>query len=280
ARPLLAIAYHNFKKNNDIDNLNRTTKLLSSFWVLRRAGTGGTAGIDSRYKELYSGAALNNKLTFGFDLFENLEQISNYFTKDLATTFVGKNSNFDIVETKEAWLNKAVSVEQYKTGKQLGICRLLLLSSMHDVVASIECEWKTIKGKDGSNPTLSYYHWAEFSDSGKSQYTIEHIAPQNPKEYDWDSSLASGELTNTIGNLVILTRGDNSEASNDSWILKKNLYIELADKKYEFGVERNYNQFIKAVSASPAWQADIVLERSYNLLGNSWDNLIKWLVIQ
>jgi hypothetical protein len=156
---------------------------------------------------------------------------------------------------------------------------MLLLSAMHDVATNPDCDWKTIKGKPNSNPTLTYYNWMEFVDSSSHiQFTIEHIAPQNPKPYDWDSSLDDGELTNTLGNLVILSRGDNSEASNHSWTKKKILYNQLADKKHEVGVDRNYNQFIKTVARTPAWQADIIKQRSHDLLNNSWINLISWII--
>ena len=279
ARPFLAVAYNNFKSTGDIENLKKAATLLTSFWVLRRVGTGGTASIDSRYKELYSGSALGEKVVFGFNLFSHLSDVSNYFTQDMAQTFSGKGSKFDKIKTKLDWRKKAVLEQQYKTGKQLGICRLLLLSSMHDVTVDPDCAWKTVLGKDGSNPTLSYYNWIEFFESGNTQFTIEHISPQNPKLYDWDSSLDDGELTNTLGNLVILARGDNSEASNDSWLMKQQLYSDLAEKKYESGIDRNYNKFIKTVSSAPAWRKDIVLERGANLLDNSWNNLIKWLVV-
>lgn len=279
ARPFLAIAYNNFKSGNDIESLKQSAKLLSAFWVLRRAGTGGTAGIDSRYKELYSGSALNEKLVFGFDLFSRLAEVSSYLTNDLAATFSGKETTFDSEKTKKDWLKKAISVHQYKTGKQIGICRLLLLASMHDVTVDPNCDWKTIKGKEGCHPTLSYHNWREFLEFSNTQYTIEHISPQNPKKFDWDSSLDDGELINTLGNLVILTRGDNSEASNGSWNLKQKLYRELADEKYHSSSDRNYNQFIKGVAMAPAWRADIIKQRSNNLLENSWDNLINWVVL-
>jgi hypothetical protein len=283
ARPLLAVAYHDFKSSNDNEKLKQVVKMLAAYWVLRRAGTGGTAGIDSRYKELYSGSNLHDiKITFGYGILSNLDKLSCYFKKDLAHTFIDKNSEFDAVETKDKWISKAAKIQQYKSGKQLGICRILLLASMQDIEIKFDsnsnCYWKTIKSKLNSHTTLTYYNWMEFIKSGDGQLTIEHIAPQNPKKYDWDSSLDDKELTNTLGNLVILSRGDNSEASNQSWINKQALYKELASKE-DIGTDRNYNKFIKTVSSSPAWIADIVKSRSECLLNNSWDNLIKWLLL-
>ena len=281
ARPLLAVSYHEFKKTNNKESLKQIVKMLTAYWVLRRAGTGGTAGIDSRYKELYSGSLdYDIKITFGYDILSNLDRVSNYLTSDLAKTFIGKDSEFNSTIVKENWINKAVKVQQYKTGKQLGICRMLLLASMQDIDITFDsgCYWEAVKCKENSHTTLTYYNWMQFIEKCKHQLTIEHIAPQNPKQYDWDSSLDDGELTNTLGNLVILSRNDNSEASNRSWREKQSLYRELASKE-ETGVDRNYNEFIKNVSSALAWRADIINSRSRVLLNNSWDNLIPWLLV-
>lgn len=280
ARPFLSIAYHYFKQERNTAKFKLCTKLLAAFWTLRRAGTGGTAGIDSRYKELYSGSAIADKVTFDFPILDRLSEISHFFQQDISNTFSGKNTTFDTDSTRKDWLKKSIKIQQYATGKQLGICRLLLLASMHNVAIDPECSWKTVQGKEGCNPTLSFYNWSEFLENSKIQFTIEHIAPQQPKDFDWDSSLDDGELINTLGNLVILTRGDNSEASNNSWLTKQTLYKELAIKKSTTGIVRNYNQFIQSVANAPAWRTDIIVERSENLLNNSWNNLINWLIVK
>lgn len=282
ARPFLAIAYHYSKITNNIGSLTKSAKLLTAYWVLRRAGTGGTASIDSRYKELYSGSAFgfSQKVTFGFKLLENLPLVSTYLITDLAKTFSTSKSHLDQELIKNNWSKIASKIPQYKTGKQIGICRMLLLASMHEVTIDPNCSWKTVKAKNNSNTALSYYTWMKFSNSNKSQYTIEHISPQNPKQYEWDSSLNDGELINTLGNLVILARGDNSEASNNSWIQKQELYKVLASQEHEIDNNRNYNQFIETVAATPAWTAEIIKDRSENLFNNAWDNLINWLSIE
>lgn len=60
--------------------------------------------------------------------------------------------------------------------------------------------------------------------------SIEHIFPQNPKtESDWAKDPNFSELrdvVNTIGNLLLLSKGKNSSASNHEFEIKKERYLK------------------------------------------------------
>lgn len=274
ARPLLAIAYHHSKVNSNFNVLHDVTTLLSAYWVIRRAGTGTTKSIDSKYKSLYVGTAEHfKKFNFDVDLVASIEGLRKYILEDLARTFDNKKATFDSNLTKQRWLEKAKHMPQYRKGRGIGLCRYLLLASFHNVLPDPNCHWKTIKGKIGTNDVLTFENWLEFSKNGSEKYTIEHICPQNPREYDWDSSLEDGILTDTIGNLVILEKGHNSEASNGSWDKKSGLYKSIHRKELD-SYSGKYNAFIFSVANCPAWRSRIVEERSEDLLSNAWDTLI------
>lgn len=63
------------------------------------------------------------------------------------------------------------------------------------------------------------------------QKTVEHILPQNPEIGEWASfDLEQREgLTDTIGNLVLLTSRKNSSASNLPFAQKRKIYFGLAE---------------------------------------------------
>jgi hypothetical protein len=58
------------------------------------------------------------------------------------------------------------------------------------------------------------------------QKTVEHILPQNPSDGEWRQFDPSqrNTITNTIGNLVLLTSRKNSSASNAPFADKKKIY--------------------------------------------------------
>jgi hypothetical protein len=60
--------------------------------------------------------------------------------------------------------------------------------------------------------------------------TVEHILPQNPKAEDWGqfSDQQRGEITHTLGNLVLLTARKNSGASNLPFAAKVKTYFSPA----------------------------------------------------
>lgn len=71
--------------------------------------------------------------------------------------------------------------------------------------------------------------------------SIEHVLPQNPKAgSDWESwnNLSSlDEYVNTVGNLVLLSKGKNSSAKNYNFDIKKERYLEPRVSNYPRSVE-------------------------------------------
>jgi hypothetical protein len=63
------------------------------------------------------------------------------------------------------------------------------------------------------------------------QKTVEHILPQNPDVGEWNhfDQEQRASITNTIGNLVLLTSRKNSSASNLTFAEKRKIYFGLGN---------------------------------------------------
>jgi hypothetical protein len=270
-RGLLVYFYHHCKNNNfkDFKPLLDLVKALASFWCIRRSCTNGTAGIDAVYKRIYLEIAKD----FG-DFESKIEYIKQEFRADLFKLL--KVDNFDMELLKSTWIREAKTTPMYKTGKQIGICRFILLSSFHNSIVNKSANILE-KGKNDVMPFLCMKRWQEFTIENADQFTIEHIAPQTFKDSEWDSSLEANNLTDTIGNLVILPRGINSQASNKDWHAKRELYKKLFDGS----ATSKFNEYLPFIeplaSHSGLWKRDTVIKRAENLLDLAWDNIYPWL---
>lgn len=273
SRALLVYFYHDLLKNNNEEakaTFNAVIKMLAAFWVIRRAGTVGTDGIDAVYKKIYANIIIKEKCRK-----TALENIRLIIVNDLKSKFI--TSKEQETDLKAAWISKAKTNPIYTNGKQIGICRFLLLSSMHNTVMNDTDKSRLIKGKEGTAPLLTYSRWLDFKKSGNSQFTIEHIAPQTFINTDWDSSLDENKLVDTIGNLVILPRGDNAEASNKDWHSKLELYKKLTEKNSSVN-EKAYLNFLEPLTnVKGLWKRDSALTRAEDMLARAWDNLAGWI---
>lgn len=271
-RGLLVYFYYHCKENSHSKNfkpLLDLMKALATFWAIRRACTNGTTGIDAVYKKIYLALAKD------FNQFDTkLDFIKQEFRSDLFKLL--KVSGDDLQELKKSWIREAKVTPIYKTGKQIGICRFVLLSAFHNSIVgkgNIFFE----KGKSDVMPFLCMKRWQEFDLSSSDQFTIEHIAPQTFINSEWDSSLEANNLTDTIGNLVILPKGINSQASNKDWHAKRELYKRLFDESAESKFIE-YLPFIEPLANHTGlWKRETVINRAENLLELAWDNIIPWL---
>lgn len=87
--------------------------------------------------------------------------------------------------------------------------------------------------------------------------SIEHVLPQNPKsKSDWESwnNLDDiDEYVNTVGNLVLLSKGKNSSAKNWGFDIKKNKYLNPRVS--------NYPRSLKVLDEK-TWNREIIEKRT------------------
>jgi Protein of unknown function DUF262/Protein of unknown function (DUF1524) len=93
------------------------------------------------------------------------------------------------------------------------------------------------------------------------QKTVEHILPQNPDAEEWTQfgPEQKGTITNTIGNLVLLTSRKNSSASNSPFAEKKMIYSGQGHTAA--GKKRATYASAQELVALPEWDAVTYQER-------------------
>jgi hypothetical protein len=105
---------------------------------------------------------------------------------------------------------------------------------------------------------------AEFS-AGENQdirqYTvrsIEHVLPQNPKPgsewFEWFTKREVSEVVNKAGNLVLLSKGKNSSASNKEFGDKKSTYLNPRVSDFPRSMQ---------VLSYPVWTKEIIDQRTF-----------------
>nr|WP_256469086.1 HNH endonuclease family protein [Bradyrhizobium sp. 146] len=105
------------------------------------------------------------------------------------------------------------------------------------------------------------------------QKTVEHILPQNPEKGEWiefDQALRSS-MTDTIGNLVLLTSRKNSSASNAPFAEKKKIYSGQGSTAA--GKKRATYESAQELIGLPRWDLDAYEQRQkrhLSLLAEQW----------
>ena len=105
------------------------------------------------------------------------------------------------------------------------------------------------------------------------QKSVEHILPQNPDHGDWlqFDAQARGTITDTLGNLVLLTSRKNSSASNASFVEKKKIYAGQGHTAA--GKKRATYASAQELIALPEWTLaayDERQQRHVSILANQW----------
>lgn len=117
---------------------------------------------------------------------------------------------------------------------------------------------------------------SELSDGGASYnhktITVEHVLPQNPKEDSvWKKWFSTEEMrkkyVHKLGNLLLLTRRKNSQASNYDFKKKKEQYFKTKGGVSNFAITTQ-------VINEPKWTPEVVEKRQnemLNILCETWD---------
>ncbi|MCY4260114.1 MAG: DUF262 domain-containing HNH endonuclease family protein [Rhodobacteraceae bacterium] len=272
-------------------------RTLVSFVVLRRAATGGTAGIDSDLRAVMApkegpGSSRKYGLCASFDhsndilppeeLKEAFRALLNHKIKNLS---------------RESWVGKAVANPLYNHSREL--VRFMILIAAHQA-APLDNKpglWNKagIRPSANTNNFLNYETW-------RSDHcgTVEHIAPQTEPTSGWDDDLYRDDiLKHTLGNLVLLPEKENNVIGSYSWVKKRKLYLAFTEKSQKEVKKRideaeadgiifpqRTKELIKNGKSLPLldplrsvekWNARIVRERGRNIAELCWDHLWPWL---
>ena len=272
-------------------------RAVASFLVLRRAATGGTAGIDSDFRAVMAprvGRGSNRK----FGLCAGVDHKNALLTTDeLKTAFKALLTHKLKSLSKENWVGMTTANPLYEQSREL--VRFMILTAAHQAMPSDTASgtWKKdgVKASDHTNNFFNYKTWY-----GDHYATVEHIAPATVPKHGWDASLYKNNiLRNTLGNLVLLPAKENSVIGSDSWEKKKKFYLALTetsvaaqDRRIEeanaagISFSKNMTELLKEgtrlslldpLRTVVNWNEDVVTARSRNVAELCWDQIWPWL---
>jgi len=244
ALPILARYWsHDFKDQDATDFLN-ALKAVTAFLVLRRAASGGTAGIDSDFRAIM---APKNGSTKKFGLCVGIGTKNQRLSNDELKAALRKllaNSKFKITQ-KDKWVDQVIDNPLYQQAKTL--VRFMLLTAAHQAVPSGEkpgC-WtkKGVKVSAHINNFLTYETW-----KGELYETVEHVAPDSEPARGWDHDIYS-------------------------WKRKKVFYLALTEET----AEQQQQRIDEAAALGMNWNCDVIEARARNIAELTWEHLWPWL---
>ena len=287
----------NFRNTaKDVEFL-QVLRAVTSFLVLRRAATSGTAGIDTDFRGIMApktgrGAIRKFGLCAGVDHSRKILKIDEL-----------KNSLKDLLKYKlksldrEDWVRKVIPNPLY--GNSAHLVRFMILAAADQSMPSETnlgtWERDNLRESMDERDFLSYTRWQD-----ERYRTVEHIAPDTASNRGWPTELYDDPfLRHSLGNLILLPSRENSAIGNSDWVKKEIFYRALTaitqDAKeqriaearavgYNFSQQlidhldnRGRLSLLDPLSNVEKWNKDIVYRRSKNIAELCWDVVWPWL---
>ena len=298
--PILARYYIEYEEMDFERHFLDAVQAVSGFLVLRRAMTGGTARIDSDFRSIMSPVRGEADLPFSIGLSMSNRILSIAELKERLRALLAQNP-FNIadggVEGKAAWLSRAREIPLANQASRV-VCKFILLAAAHN--ARPDQTNPGLLTREGIIPSdeMDYLNYRTFS--GQKYATLEHVAPDSPTINGWDLNIYEQLVTrHTIGNLVLLPERENQSIGNSPWERKKLFYralvaetedersqaIALAQEQgLSFGnktisllTSQDRLHMLDSVAEVDDWTAQVIKNRTENLLGLAWDRISPWL---
>ncbi|WP_049237798.1 DUF262 domain-containing protein [Moraxella canis] len=280
-------------KKQRFDDFENALKSIVAFTLLWRSSRQGTSGIDNEYRELLS--RFEESTNFNpICISKNKNQVIDIqsFKAELRSRLQSPNRKGRL-ENREIYIQSAYSKDIYQMPK---IAKMLLLASHHDCIDDSANPGFILKGKEATNPCLLIEEYLD-----DKNLSLEHIAPQNSLG-KWDQSLyQNSDTIHTLGNLTLVSHQLNASLNNRIWAEKRVFYKVigartttdaqsiLAEAAEKYGISfREYSHDILTAqkympnlialgSYEETYHAEFVENRSKQLHGLAWDELIGWL---
>lgn len=286
-----------------IENFESAVKVVVAFSTLWRSSRKWTAGIDNIYRHLMS----NSIDTFNYKAVSLIDTVIDCDSKEyfengvvdvtklkLALNYYLKNDKKTPIANKDQWVERASKLAIYEEPNC--ITRLLLLAAAHDCIINNTTGELEKSGKNKVQEFLNYSNWQNLD-----LKTIEHILPQKLNKDDLKViQLDDEDDLHLLGNLTLLPQSANSIVGNKSWSEKRMIFqlltakdidtIEDISKELESNkvVTQNQIDTLRNWDYLPILKyvvdqkitiidSEIIHQRSKNIAGLAYDELIKWL---
>lgn len=274
------------------DRFIGAVRAVLGFWILWRASSDGTAGIDNVHRDLMSrGSPPDGEQrlvaplarVYGNEL-PSPERLCEALRERLSTVRG--------ISDRESFVQNA---QEVPIGKASNLARFMVLMAHHGRTDSAEWPGLTIGARD--SPESNLLDLNAWNDDRR-YATLEHIAPLQPKDDEnVDEALYIGERYHLLGNLTALPVGLNAVMSNRSWSAKRVGFRALCAGDPE-GAERVLSEAPDVFSPDTVdvianesaviptlrpllhvdvWGRDVVEERSRHMLDNVWQHAGAWL---
>ena len=301
--PLSRFYQHALEASQGADRNQRTKEFIAAikatvaFSVLWRGAKGGTANIDSHYREIMrSGVNVEGETIPPLARRPNGKlgalSLVNY-TKALRLILERELKREGAVQNKGKWVELVSRKGVYQHSRVLA--RFLLFCASDNAVPDKTEKGLIERGRSEINPMLKRNQW-----NNDAYFTVEHIAPQSRSD-GWEQDIFNEpDAVHTLGNLILLPHEENNVIGNKSWEHKRLMYRLLAaeteDKfnniKGELSVvgltlsktatdvlgNAKYLGICRSVSLfDEPWSLDIIQKRTQRFAELAWDRLEPWL---
>lgn len=307
--PVLTRYWVEFKQK-DPNKFIDVVKAVTAFLVLRRSVTGGTSGIDADFREIVKRDSWNDNVSIciyylytdpnnpdkEYWVHDHSKSLPLPDPADLKTKLREILDERVDIRDKCTWVEKAA--KQGLAKHSIALCRFLLFAASHN--AEVDQKTPGLLTRDNVIPSainnfLSFENWCD-----KNYATIEHIAPQSQTGANWDKAIYQNQyIRDTIGNLTLLPKKENSMISDSSWEKKKLFYAALSSnsreqredflseaKKGGFRISKISEDLIRSqvrlymlspLTEVKKWDGSLIRRRTRNILELVWDEIAPWL---
>lgn len=259
-------------------------KAITAFSMLWRASKGGTANIDSVYRELMArgigGIGALARQSGHAPTAENLRRA-------LRAKLDAEGLD------RDTWIRNASQAAIYKTGQN--VTRFLLIAASQNAVPDEDEPGLIVKGRRGVLELLNR-DW-----DGDDLQTIEHVAPVSANSRGWPTDVYRDQRTvHRLGNFVLMPSLENDVLANRPWAEKRVLYqmfgastLQAARQAMEdaravgFNADGRARDLVENSSVLPMcraisafegrWNLAFIERRSTRLAELAWDTIIPWL---
>ena len=293
--PILARYWDMYGEMDAEKHFLNAVKAVTSFLVIRRAATGGTARIDSDFRKVMSLSGRNgaDPLCLGTEMSNEIVDLEE-LKFQLQSLLAARRLN---IRDKESWLRRATQISLANLTSR-AVYRFLLFAASHsarpdEARPGMLTREGAVSGQKSN--FLNFEMWV-----GPLYSTIEHVAPDSEGSAGWDASIYHTLNTHhKIGNLVLLPEKENDSIGNAPWTKKKLFYralmadtVELRDEAstlaaaegLQFGpratslISNQESLFmLESLRDVEHWTVELINERTENVLSLAWDAISPWL---
>lgn len=292
--PILCRYYVEADRQQNWQLFADAVKAVTAYVVIRRSATSGTAGIDSDLRKIMEqGSRSPGGVPLKIGVESNgtppsIEQLCGYLRDWLTIRKLQ-------ISDRESWKQKARTNAVYGPSSRI-TCKFLMHAAAHN--ANPSAEEPKLMDKERPSPNNHYLDHTRWN--SPEVETIEHIAPQNDPERNWDDAIyQTPHLVDSLGNLTLLPKEQNSAVGNTSWEKKRLFYKAFAAEQNEdveaqiaraaengisFGPstidmlrDMHMLPISKTVAAHDTWDANVIEQRTSNILDLAWHEVSPWL---